>query len=140
MLTNDAILQRGRYRIIRCIASIGGDCLYVAQDNVLFNEVIIRETPIDAKQASAVFDHQVLTEQFAETWKSLSTIDHPSILSVRGHFLEGNKHYLVTAPVEGTSVLEAEPPVARHSPAVADRGVAGMLDALEYLREFLPSG
>src|SRR5205823_6600709 len=138
MLTNDAILQRGRYRIIRCVTSVGGDCLYVAQDNVLFSEVIIHETSVDGK-ISTVSDHEALNEQFAETWRSLSAVDHPSILSIRGHFFEGHEHYLVTGPVEGTTVLETEPPLAKRSLGIAEHAAASMLDVLEYLREFSPS-
>lgn len=97
------VLQEGRYTVIRRLGGGGFGLTYLATDNVLGRQVVIK-TPDDKFQADQ--DYERYVRRFQREGQTLAKIEHPNIVKVFGFFKETRMPCLVMAYVEGETLNE----------------------------------
>jgi serine/threonine-protein kinase len=94
---------QGRYRIKKALHQGGMGTIYLANDNHLTSECVVKEM-IDQFSDAAMRADAV--QRFQQEAKLLASLAHPNILHVMDLFTEGQKHYLVTPFIRGRNLLE----------------------------------
>ena len=124
MLSSDAILQNGRFRILDRSWSNGDATLYTAKDEDRNSAVVLcelRQPPTSEVAKSTSFD-------------SLRGLSHEGLVSVQHSFSENGHKYLVTEPIPGLTPLPDSASLPRSIPP--DRvyaGVKRLLSSLFYV-------
>jgi len=134
-LEPDQMLQEGRLKIIRQLASGGLSAIYLAQNKgselvVLKEAVIPNNTDVQA-QAQA-------ERHLARESQLLSQLNHPNIAKVYDYFIEDGRHYIQLEYVNGADLRQyvkqnGVPPVAQ----VLQWGLV-IADIVEYLHNQVP--
>lgn len=128
MPATNSLLQEGRYRIGHVFPNAGNNCVYEAYDTVSETNVVVKEVP-------SVFGGQ--SNDIKDEARSLTGIDHDSLLRVTDFFSETGKRYLVMEWVDGDDLFQllernANPFPLSDVTAWADQ----LLDAVNYLHSF----
>jgi serine/threonine protein kinase len=136
MLTINDHLQQNRYRIIAQIGQDETSVVYVAFDNVLKSNVVIKEF-LNLKKVTTVAQQEARKLAFDRDAKLLTELKHDALLQVYRYFSEIDRHYLVMESVDGKDFSELIEKLKKPftSPNVmnwADQ----LLDALDYLHSY----
>ncbi len=93
----------GQYTIEMTIATRMSASTYLASDRT-GRRVVIKELvmPVESNEAM----QQKLHEQFEREARLLASLDHKSIVSVRDHFVENDRNYLVMDCVPGNNLRQ----------------------------------
>ncbi len=145
-LSNDTLLQGGKYRIVRFIGSGGFGCTYEAEHVMLRKRVAIKEFFVkdfcnrDANTAHVTVGTQSkkdlvvkLRKKFMDEAVALSTMNHPHVVRVIDVFDENSTSYYVMDYVEGCSLKE----LVKRNGAMSEKQALGYIrqlcKALEYV-------
>jgi serine/threonine protein kinase len=139
MLTENQVLQQGRYRIINRLGQNGIGEGYQAYDNVLETNVLLKEIQVSLNKVTTPAQLETLKLAFTDEAEFLKEIRHDALLHVRNYFSEIDRQYLVMELVDGNDLGELlkekkSPFAVEHVTNWADQ----LLDALNYLHTRMP--
>jgi serine/threonine protein kinase len=134
MLTTDQVLGKGRYRIISNFKQDGTGSLYEAYDTVNKSTVVLRETIGSSGGVMTPAQLDEINNIFEGEAKTLTEVDHESLLHVQDYFSEIDRHYLVMESVDGCDLTKFLDPT-ENAPALGDvmKWADQILAALEHL-------
>lgn len=138
MLSTNQVLNQGRYRIIHHVGPSDTSGLYQAYDTVSDTNVVLKERQGTAGKAATPAQLESVNNAFANKAKSMTEIDHESLLNVRDYFSELDRQYLVIESVDGQDLAELLS--GDGSPIFSDvvKWADHLLGALEYLHTHRP--
>jgi tRNA A-37 threonylcarbamoyl transferase component Bud32 len=102
-------LQNGRLTILKQLAFGGFSAVYLAEDDDR-RKVVVKELVLKNENSG---EHSKDVEMFERESRLLARINHPNIVKVFDHFVEGNRHYLVLDYVDGENLRQL---VGRNGP------------------------
>ncbi len=103
-LLPDAVLSEGRYRIIRKLGAGGQGFAYLAFDNNLDAEVVLKEFILPVFVDMSV--RKAALKEFEKEAKILSQLDHPQIVKLLDFMVEDHRAYLVLEHIDGDSLRD----------------------------------
>ncbi|MGC2234530.1 MAG: protein kinase [Pyrinomonadaceae bacterium] len=139
MLTENQVLQQGRYRIINRLGQNGIGEGYQAYDNVLETNVLLKEIQVSLNKVTTAAQMETLKLAFTDEAEFLQEIRHESLLHVRNYFSEIDRQYLVMELVDGNDLSELLE--KKQSPFAVEQvtnWADQLLDALNYLHTRMP--
>ena len=95
-------LQNGRLTILKQLAFGGFSAVYLAEDDDR-RKVVVKELVLKNENNG---EHSKDVEMFERESRLLAKINHPNIVKVFDHFVEGNRHYLVLDFVDGENLRQ----------------------------------
>lgn len=130
-------LQGGVFRIIDIVGSGGQGIAYLSEctDN-LGEALVVKEfmLPVFVDRRA----RQQAVERFENEVRLLSSIDHPNIVSLKGHFIEDHRAYLVLEHVRGQSLRKLFSENAVHDEKLLVQIAEQMAKILQYLHSLSP--
>lgn len=144
-LSNNSVLQNGKYRIVRVLGQGGFGITYLAENTFFDKQVAIKEFfPRDfcgrdntshltlgtQNNAETVAK---LKERFLKEAKNIAQLDHPGIVKIHDIFEENNTAYYVMDYIEGENLNDI---VKRDGPLPESKAVEYVIkvgEALEYI-------
>ncbi len=139
MLAPDQTLNNERYCIIDCIEQDSAGALYNVFDNTLKKNAVLKEIPVRLKKVVTVSQQEEIRLAFAREAKSLTELEHESLLCVYDYFSTIDGHYLVTESFELADLSAA---LEKNNKPFALSDVINwadqLLDALTYLHSHEP--
>lgn len=142
------LLQNGKYKIIRFIASGGFGCTYEAEHILLGKRVAIKEFFVegfcnrDENTAYVTVGTQSkkplvnkLKKKFLDEARSISSLSHPGIVTVTDVFEENGTAYFVMGYIQGESVGGMLKRTKKFGEEMAVRIINEVCDALSYVHE-----
>ncbi|MET0753379.1 MAG: protein kinase [Pyrinomonadaceae bacterium] len=139
MLTENQVLQQGRYRIINRLGQNGIGEGYQAYDNVLETNVLLKEIQVSLNKVTTAAQMETLKLAFTDEAEFLQEIRHDALLHVRNYFSEIDRQYLVMELVDGNDLSELLE--KKQSPFAVEQvtnWADQLLDALNYLHTRMP--
>jgi len=138
MLSQNQVLNQGRYRIIHPFGNPDSASFYEAYDTVSDVKVVVRERSGGLASNITPGQMETLKITFAEQAKRLTDMKHDVLLGVRDFFSETGRQYLVLEPFDGQDLSEFIGIDTK--PAMSDvlRWTDQLLDALDYLHSRNP--
>jgi tRNA A-37 threonylcarbamoyl transferase component Bud32 len=131
-------LQNGRLTILKQLAFGGFSAVYLAEDDER-RKVVVKELVLNGKNdGENNIEYSKNVEMFERESRLLAKINHPNIVKVFDHFVEGNRHYLVLDFVDGENLRQL---VARKGPWQEDEVIAlaiKMASILEDMHGLVP--
>lgn len=137
-LKENALLQSGKYRIIRVLGQGGFGITYLAEHTMLDKLVAIKEFfPKEYCDRDASTSHltigtrnsleivEMLKGKFIKEARNISRLHHPNIITIHDIFEENDTAYYVMEYVEGSSL----------SDKVKNNGAMSETEALGYIRK-----
>ena len=137
-LKNNALLQGGKYKIVRFIASGGFGCTYEAHHTLLDERVALKEFfvsdfcnrnkrtgQVSVGTQSKVALYGKLKKKFMDEARALYKMKHPGIVRVIDVFEENGTAYYAMEYIDGQSL----------SDVVKKRGRLPEADAVDYIRQ-----
>lgn len=131
-LMGGSTLKDGALTILMLLSCGGVSSVYLARDDA-GTRLIVKELSVPEDEASAK-----LHELFNREARILATLSHPGIASVRDHFVENGRDYLVLDYIAGLSLRQH---VELHGPFREDEVVriaTSLFDILDYLHGVEP--
>lgn len=128
MLSPQALLQNGRYSVVRLLRNGQSGAVYEVRDEHLGIKVALKEILINEAQERESFQKEV---------QRLARLHHPSLPAVKDQFVEGDRQYLVMEYIEGANLaqqLQKQPFDVDKVLNLAD----SLLDLLAYLHSQKP--
>ncbi|MEP7214147.1 MAG: protein kinase [Acidobacteriota bacterium] len=139
MPATNELLQEGRYRINHQIPLDGKSNVYEAYDTVRDANVVVKEINVQLNRVATAARQESIKVEFASQAKTLTEIEHESLLHVHDYFTETGRQYLVMESVDGDDLAEL---LERNKSAFAVSDVTEwadqILDALNHLHTFKP--
>ncbi len=140
MLTTNQNLQQDRYRIVNQLGQNGTGTAYEAFDNVAGASVLLKEIRDSLGKVTSAVQLEARKMNFAKKAKSLTQMNHDSLLLIKDFFSEIDHHYLVTEFSEGSTLGELlEKNKKAFSVSEVSNWADTLLDALNYLHMLTPS-
>lgn len=99
MLSTDSIINKGRYRIVQRLGTIGSSIVYDAFDNLRTTNVIIAETPLATTRVLTVAEREAQARRFEQNFKLANLISNDRFVRYAEQFVEVDRHYIVTESV-----------------------------------------
>lgn len=138
------------YSIVRPLGSGGFGITYLAHDEHLERDVVIKESfpnsichrrsgtlDVELNEEESREVYEWATRNFLREARLLSTLDHPNIARVYAYFAAHKTAYYITEYIDGHSLAEVSLDYDRHHMAIPQEALYGMmvrvLDALAYL-------
>ncbi len=147
-LQEGAILQKGRYKIVRYISSGGFGCTYEAEHVMLKKRVAIKEFFVkDFCNREDITSHVTvgtiskkglvdkLKKKFVDEARAISALQHPGIVRVLDVFEENETAYYVMDYIDGLSLNDI---VKKEGPMLETRAVEyihQVAEALKYVHD-----
>ncbi len=129
-------LQGGNFRILDIVGSGGQGIAYLSEQEGQAETVVVKEfiLPVFVDRRA----RQQALERFENEAKLLYSICHPNVVSLKAHFIEDHRAYLVLERVNGKSLrkLFSESPI-RDEKAL-NNIVNQMVEILRYLHSLAP--
>ena len=97
MLSPKALLQNGRYCVVRLLGPVHNGAVYEARDEHLGVNIALKEVFINQPEEREAFQKEV---------QRLARLHHPSLPTVKDQFVEGDRQYLVMEYIEGANLAE----------------------------------
>lgn len=97
MLSPKALLQNGRYCVVRLLDPAHNGAVYEVLDQHLGVQVALKEVFINQPEGRETFQKEV---------QRLARLHHPSLPAVKDQFVEGDRQYLVMEYIEGANLAE----------------------------------
>jgi serine/threonine protein kinase len=124
MLTPNTILK-SHYRITRELGKGAFGTVYEAVDQNINSIVALKEMSFETNELRNAFEHEA---------RLLANLSHPTLPQVKDYFVEGDRQYLVTELIEGSTLAELLEMRGRpFSTEKVLEWAAQLLDALEYI-------
>ncbi len=95
-------LQNGRLTVLKQLAFGGFSAVYLAEDDDR-RKVVVKELVFKNENNEK---HSKNVEMFERESRLLARVNHPNIVKVFDHFVEGNRHYLVLDFVDGENLRQ----------------------------------
>ena len=147
-LKTDALLERGKYRIVRTLGRGGFGVTYLAEQVLAKRKVCIKEFfPKDYYKRDATTGAITLTSdgfgemmdkfkaKFIKEAQTIAALDHPNIIPIHDVFEENDTAYYVMEYIEGESLQDI---VRRRGALPTDEALALMnpvIDAVGYIHD-----
>lgn len=139
MLTTNQNLQQGRYRIVGQLGQNGQGSFYEAFDSTREASVLLKEIRDNLGKIATPAQIEARKMNFGKRAKSLTAMNHESLLAVKDFFSEIDHHYLVTEFSEGSALSELlEKNKKPFSLTEVSNWADSLLDALNYLHTQTP--
>lgn len=145
-LSNNTLLQGGKYKIVRFISSGGFGCTYEAEHVMLHKRVAIKEffvkdfcnrdettsqISVGITSKTALVDK--LKKKFVEEAQSLCALEHPNIVHVFDVFEDNGTAYYVMDYIDGPSLNDLVKKNGPMSESKALEYIKQVADALKYV-------
>lgn len=145
-LSNNTLLQGGKYKIVRFISSGGFGCTYEAEHIMLHKRVAIKEffvkdfcnrdettsqISVGITSKTALVDK--LKKKFVEEAQSLCALEHPNIVHVFDVFEDNGTAYYVMDYIDGPSLNDLVKKNGPMSESKALGYIKQVADALKYV-------
>lgn len=129
------ILHEGKLKVIRQLATGGLSAIYLVQMDdqklAVLKEAVLPEDAAEKIRVKAF-------ELFAREAELLSKIDHPYIVKVLDHFVEGGRNYMLMEYVPGQDLRQVvKQNGAQKETVVVDWGIQ-IVNIIKYLHELEP--
>ncbi len=125
----------GRYTIELTIATRMSSSTYLVSDNK-GQRFVIKELVVPVGADEKV--HDTLLQKFNREAAILASLSHPSIVTVRDHFVEDGRSYIVMDCVHGTNLRQYVRSLERVEKRVVVSIARQLLDVLSYLHGLSP--
>jgi len=103
-LITGAVLKDGQYRILRLIAVGGQGSVYLANDCVATEEVVLKEFVLPVYVDLSI--RRKTIERFEKEARLLKQLDHNQVVKLLDFFVEDHRAYLVLEHLEGKNLRE----------------------------------
>jgi serine/threonine protein kinase len=128
-LPEGALLKKGRYRIQKLLAYGGFGFTYLAYDQLLAQEVVLKEL------IPALAEHNQAVRRFVREGRTLQRLRHPNIVRTEATFRDGGNHYIVLEYVAGLALSDWTDRGKKMGLERAATLVLAVCDAVSYLHQ-----